>query len=219
MTGNTQNAQTRNALQARDNYYLGQWQAVSGGIRNSILNKGQFGDMITSAEGGEQMDYTKDFFTSPNEMLLEANDIIAGYGDANTKVGALFTKSLPNQIGAGFRAGTNIAGTVGQMLLNKEAYSHQMPYSYATTPLVVGTNSNFSSLILPQKAFIQVRRRNRVKASNYHMTNGYVEMRTHRLGDLQGFTTCINPKLDIKAMPQELAEIYAQLQSGVYIGS
>lgn len=231
MTGNTQNAQTRNALQARDNYYLGQFQAISGAIRNSFLNKGSFGDAITSLDYGfdrspidmeNQMYYMRQFFKDPAATVMNGQNTIRGMSsgeDAASYGAALFSQGIPNQISSGFRSGTNIGAALAQMRLNKEVYSHQMPYSYATTPLVVGSNSNFSSLILPQKAFIQVRRRNRVKASNYHMTNGYVEMRTHRLGDLQGFTTCINPKLDIKAMPQELNEIYAQLESGVYIGS
>lgn len=230
MTGNTQNAQTRNALQARDNYYLGQWQVVSGAVQNSILNKGSFNDISSPSSKDEgflentknQFNMLKDYLENPAQSTFFAQRALNNWG---TRKGpgqlgdAMAIANIPSQIATGFRAGLNIGTTVKQLQLNKEVYSHQVPYACGTTPLVVGSNSNFSSLILPQKAFIQVRRRNRVKASNYHMTNGYVEMRTHRLGDLQGFTTCINPKLDIKAMPQELAEIYAQLQSGVYIGS
>ena len=77
-----------------------------------------------------------------------------------------------------------------------------------------------ANLILPQTAFVQIRRKNRhdLGADIYGNTYGYESKNSKRLGDLNGFTKCVNPKLSISgATESELNLIYGYLQTGVYL--
>lgn len=213
MTGNTQNAQTRNALAARDNYYMGQWQIISGGIMNigkANAISSALGNLSGGYDSGMSMNNIKDFFTDVRssglgKALSEAKEWNAGLYNSGVSAAA------------GFGVGASVAKTIADPIGNKITYENQLPFTYGTQPLIVGSNSNMSSLILPQKAFVQIRRRNRLKATNYYLSNGYAEARTYKLNQLGGFTKCLNPKLDFAATEKELNEIYGLLSTGVYL--
>lgn len=216
MTGNTQNAQTRNALAARDNYVYGQFNSIASGVAKGI-GTAATGLNTMNLLGGQ--DYGADL--SLNEQLSNfAYDVgKLGFGGAMSEVMKYNSGFGSSIVGArtGLASGAQIGSALGNAYGQKILYENQLPFIYGTQPLIVGSNSNMSSLILPQKAFVQIRRRNRLKATNYYLSNGYTEARTYRLSTLGGFTMCLNPKLDFAATETELNEIYELLSTGVYL--
>ena len=216
MTGNTQNAQTRNALAARDNYVYGQFNSIASGVSKGI---GTAATGLSAMNLLEGKNYGADL--SLNEQLSNfAYDVgNLGFGGAMSEVMKYnkgFGSSLTS-VGTGLASGAQIGSALGNAYGQKVLYENQLPFIYGTQPLIVGSNSNMSSLILPQKAFVQIRRRNRLKATNYYLSNGYTEARTYKLNQLGGFTKCLNPKLDFAATETELNEIYELLSTGVYL--
>ena len=216
MTGNTQNAQTRNALTARDNYVYGQINTITSGIAKGI-GTAATGLGAIDLLGGK--DYGADL--SLGEQISNFAHDVGKWGFAGTMRDAIkynggFASSIMG-IGAGLASGAQIGSALGNAHGQKVLYENQLPFIYGTQPLIIGSNSNMSSLILPQKAFIQIRRRNRLKATNYYLSNGYAEARTYKLNQVGGFTKCLNPKLDFTATEAELNEIYELLSTGVYL--
>lgn len=214
MTGNTQNAQTRNALAARDNYALGAWQTLMGGM-SSV---GKLGMIIGAFS--PNVDYINNS-TGLRESWMNFKEDVYNLGigsaisDTYKYAPGLYNAGV-SSVG-GVAVGASLGKMLGDQLGSKTIYENELPYTMGTQPLIVGSNSNMSSLILPQKAFVQIRRRNRLKASNYNLSNGYVEARTYKLNQLSGFTKCLNPKLDFKATEKELNEIFGLLSTGVYL--
>lgn len=215
ISGNTQNAQIRNALTARDNYYMGQWQTISGGMANigkvgaisSVL-----GNYSDGYDSGVSMENARNFFTDVkehgwNKALQDAKAYNAGI--YNTGVSAV----------AGFGMGAAIAKPVADMVGSKIAYENQLPFTMGTQPLVVGSSSSMANLILPQSAFVQIRRKNRHELGQqaYGNTYGYESKNTKRIGELTGFIKCVNPKISIAgALQSEMEEIYGLLSTGIY---
>lgn len=216
MTGNTQNAQTRNALAARDNYVYGQFNTIASGVAKGI-GTAATGLGAMNLLGGK--DYGADLGLREQLSNFTYDVGNLGFGGAMSEVMKYnkgFGSSLTS-VGIGLASGAQIGSALGNAYGQKVLYENQLPFIYGTQPLIVGSNSNMSSLILPQKAFVQIRRRNRLKATNYYLSNGYVEARTYRLSALGGFTMCLNPKLDFAATEKELNEIYDLLSTGVYL--
>lgn len=219
ITGNTQNAQIRNALTARDNYYLGQWQTISGGL-NSIGK--------TSAIAGLGAGLLNGGNPVSAQNIIDFKDQIGLGGLSSSLRGAReYTPGLYGNIvgglsaaGAGLSLGTSFATGLGNLALDKASFENQLPYVVGTQPLVVGSSSSMANLILPQTAFVQIRRKNRhdLDSETYGNAFGYESKNSKRLGDLNGFTKCVNPKLSIAgATESELNLIYGYLQTGVYL--
>lgn len=216
ITGNTQNAQIRNALSARDNYYLGQWNSITGGLKSVGATLGVSslaGSMSSGMEGAGGLQSIKDFVTDVGSVGLKG-----AIGDAFKYNANLFNGALG--AAAGLTLGSSVASAVGGPALQHQAYENSLPFVYGTQPLVVGSSSSMANLILPQTAFVQIRRKNRHDLSSdvYGNTYGYESKNSKRLGDLNGFTKCVNPKLSISgATESELNLIYGYLQTGVYL--
>jgi hypothetical protein len=76
-----------------------------------------------------------------------------------------------------------------------------------------------ADLLLPQKAFVQIRRKNKhdIGSSAYGNTFGYQSKNQKQIGSLTGLIKCVNPKVSISgALSSELDEIYSLLTTGVY---
>jgi hypothetical protein len=216
ITGNTQNAQIRNALSARDNYYLGQWNSITSGLKSVGATAGissLAGSMSSGTAGAGGMESIRNFLTDANSMGLKG-----AIGEAFKYNANLFNGALG--AAAGLTIGSSVASAVGGLALQHQAYENSLPFVYGTQPLVVGSSSSMANLILPQTAFVQIRRKNRHDLSSdvYGNTYGYESKNSKRLGDLNGFTKCVNPKLSISgATESELNLIYGYLQTGVYL--
>lgn len=106
----------------------------------------------------------------------------------------------------------------------------QMPKLYATAPMIAGSSSSLSSLILPQTAYIQIRRHNpyssRGEAGTYKddigPLLGYRSSFFGKVGSANGmgFVKCINPVLNEVsskgATEQEISMIKKLLSDGIY---
>lgn len=215
ISGNTQNAQIRNALSARDNYYMGQWQTITGGLANfgktasmsSALNKYSGG-----YNPGVSKDDVKNFFTDVKDLGLAK-----ALSEAKQYNSGLYNSGV--SMAAGFSVGTSLAKTVADPILDKKVYENQLPFTMGTQPLVVGSSSSMANLILPQTAFVQIRRKNRHELGQeaYGNTYGYESKNTKRIGELSGFIKCVNPKVSIAgALQSEMEEIYGLLSTGIY---
>ena len=215
ISGNTQNAQIRNALTARDNFFMGQWQTISGGTANigkANAISSALGNFSSGYDNGLSMQNIRDFATDVKshglgKALSEAKDWNAGL--YNSGISAT----------AGFGIGTSLAKSVVDPILNRMSYVNQLPFTMGTQPLVVGSSSSMANLILPQTAFVQIRRKNRHELGKeaYGNTYGYESKNMKRIGDLTGFIKCVNPKVSISgALQSEMEEIYGLLSTGIY---
>ena len=215
ISGNTQNAQIRNALTARDNYYAGQWETITGGLANigkANAISSALGGLSGGYDAGLSMSNIKDFMTDVKgyglgKALSEAKDWNAGLYNAGVSATA------------GFGIGTSLAKGLLDPIFNKIAYDNQLPFTMGTQPLVVGSSSSMANLILPQTAFVQIRRKNRHELGKeaYGNTYGYESKNMKRIGDLTGFIKCVNPKVSISgALQSEMEEIYGLLSTGIY---
>lgn len=216
ITGNTQNAQIRNALSARDNYYLGQWNAITSGLKTVGATVGAssfIGNMSSGMEGAGGLQSVRDFISDAGDVGLKG-----AIGNAFKYNSNLFNGAI--SAASGLAIGSSVASAIGGPVLQNQAYENQLPFVYGTQPLVVGSSSSMANLILPQKAFVQIRRKNRhdLDSTTYGNAFGYESKNSKRLGDLNGFTKCINPKIDINgATETERNLIYGYLQTGVYL--
>ena len=215
ISGNTQNAQIRNALTARDNYYMGQWQTITGGVANfgkANAISSLLGSFSGGYDAGLSMSNVKDFMTDVKSLglgkaLSEAKEWNAGlYNSAASAT-------------AGFGIGASLAKGIADPIANKITYENQLPFTMGTQPLVVGSSSSMANLILPQTAFVQIRRKNRHELGQeaYGNTYGYESKNIKRIGELSGFIKCVNPKVSIAgALQSEMEEIYGLLSTGIY---
>lgn len=79
-------------------------------------------------------------------------------------------------------------------------------------------SGDFSSLLAPPYAYIQIRRHNAKNPNIYGRTTGNVYMKTAKIGDLSGFTVCENVNVSgIVATETEKQQIKQLLESGVYL--
>ena len=215
ISGNTQNAQIRNALTARDNYYMGQWQTISGGIAN-IGKTGAITGALGKFSGGYDAGLSREnigyFFDDVNNLGLKN-----ALSNAKEWNAGLYNSAI--SAAAGLSMGASIAKAVADPIGNKITYENQLPFTMGTQPLVVGSSSSMANLILPQTAFVQIRRKNRHELGQeaYGNTYGYESKNTKRIGELSGFIKCVNPKVSIAgALQSEVEEIYGLLSTGIY---
>lgn len=132
--------------------------------------------------------------------------------------------------GSGMGALSSMGHTVlgiGQDMIQNNI---QMPKLYATAPMIAGSSSSLSSLILPQIAYIQIRRHNpyssRGEAGTYKddigPLLGYRSSFFGKVGSANGmgFVKCINPILNEVsskgATEQEIQMIRKLLSDGIY---
>ena len=215
ISGNTQNAQIRNALTARDNYYLGQWQTISGGIASigkTGAISGALGKFSNGYDAGFSRENISDFASDVNRLGLK--DALSSAKEWNA---GLYNGAI--SAAAGLSLGSSIAKAVADPIANKISYENQLPFTMGTQPLVVGSSSSMANLILPQTAFVQIRRKNRHELGQqaYGNTYGYESKNMKRIGDLTGFIKCVNPKVSISgALQSEMEEIYGLLSTGIY---
>lgn len=215
ISGNTQNAQIRNALTARDNYYMGQWQTITGGLANigkANVISSALGNLSNGYDNGLSLNNVKDFMADVKDFGLGKAVQAAEKWNAG-----LYNSSISAT--AGFGIGTSLAKSMLDPAFNKVAYDNQLPFTMGTQPLVVGSSSSMANLILPQTAFVQIRRKNRHELGQqaYGNTYGYESKNTKRIGDLTGFIKCVNPKVSISgALQSEMEEIYGLLSTGIY---
>lgn len=236
ISGNTQNAQIRNALTARDNYYMGQWQTISGGIASlgqvgtavgGLQALDQMGDAqnISAMMSAQLMGQTQNIRVRHGSALVDASQT---QGMANLKAqGEMHQEALNGNTGmgwispavAGLGASASFIKAIADPTFNKKTYENQLPFTMGTQPLVVGSSSSMANLILPQTAFVQIRRKNRHELGQkaYGNTYGYESKNMKRIGDLSGFIKCVNPKISISgALQSEVEEIYGLLSTGIY---
>lgn len=127
---------------------------------------------------------------------------------------------------SGFGALSGMANTVmgiGQDMIQQNI---QMPKLYATAPMTSGSSSSLSSLILPQKAYIQIRRHNPYRlGTNYQDELGLIGCRSAYQGLISsangmGFVKCQNPNLanvaDAGATEAEINMIKSLLSDGIF---
>lgn len=216
ISGNTQNAQIRNALAARDNYLVSAWQTLSGGM-SSVSKVG----MITGALS-PNVDYINDS-TDLRESWMNFKEDVRNLGIGSAINNAY--KYAPGLYNAGVSTvgGALVGASLGKMLGDQQGskmvYEHERPFTMGTQPLVVGSSSSMANLILPQTAFVQIRRKNRHELGQeaYGNTYGYESKNTKRIGDLTGLIKCVNPKVSIAgALQSEVEEIYGLLSTGIY---
>ena len=236
ISGNTQNAQIRNALTARDNYYAGQWETITGGLANigkigSTLGGLQALDQMGTAQNASAMISAQMMGQAQNIRMIHGSarvdaSQIQGMGNLKAK-GAIHQEALSGNSGmgwlgpaaAGFGAGASLMKNIMNPLIDKAVYENQLPFTMGTQPLVVGSSSSMANLILPQTAFVQIRRKNRHELGQqaYGNTYGYESKNMKRIGDLTGFIKCVNPKVSISgALQSEMEEIYGLLSTGIY---
>lgn len=236
ISGNTQNAQIRNALTARDNYYAGQWETITGGLANI----GKIGSTLGGMQALDQMGTAGNMSALVSaQMMGQAQNVRMIHGSARVDatqiqgLGNLKAKGAINQqvinsntgmgwlgpAAAGFGAGASLMKNIMDPSFNKAVYENQLPFTMGTQPLVVGSSSSMANLILPQTAFVQIRRKNRHELGQqaYGNTYGYESKNMKRIGDLTGFIKCVNPKVSIAgALQSEMEEIYGLLSTGIY---
>ena len=215
ISGNTQNAQIRNALTARDNYYMGQWQTISGGIANvgkTTSISSALGQLSDGYDAGLSRENIGNFFDDVNRTGLK--NALSAAKEYNA---GLYNSAI--SAAAGLSMSASIGKAVADPIFNKKTYENQLPFTMGTQPLVVGSSSSMANLILPQTAFIQIRRKNRHELGQeaYGNTYGYESKNTKRIGDLTGLIKCVNPKVSISgALQSEMEEIYGLLSTGIY---
>ena len=132
--------------------------------------------------------------------------------------------------GSGMGALSSMGHTVlgiGQDMIQNNI---QMPKLYATAPMIAGSSSSLSSLILPQTAYIQIRRHNPYSSLGEAGTYkddigpllGYRSSFFGKVGSANGmgFVKCINPVLNEVsskgATEQEIQMIKKLLSDGIY---
>lgn len=126
--------------------------------------------------------------------------------------------------GAGAAAGMiSTALNIGQDMLQNNI---QMPKLYATAPMTSGSSSSLSSLILPQTAYVQIRRHNPyASGSNYKSDMGILGYRSAYTGTIasangMGFVKCQNPNLTLVsqagATEKEINAIKSLLSDGIF---
>lgn len=212
ISGNTQNAQIRNAITARDNVYMNQWDTIAGGvgtISKEIALTSALSNGYNQGLGGEAINSFLDHArgNGVQKAMDEAKEWNAGLYNALT-IGKSVAIAAPD-----------IAKTAAHAVNEANSYTHQLPYVRGTQPLVVGSSSSMADLLLPQKAFVQIRRKNRhdLGSSAYGNTFGYQSKNEKQIGSLTGLIKCVNPKVSIAgALSSELDEIYSLLTTGVY---
>lgn len=129
---------------------------------------------------------------------------------------------------SGFGALSSMMGTVGNVAQDALQTNIQQPSIYATMPMTMGASTTLSGLLLPQKAYIQIRRHNPYR---YDTTLKYDEIapltgfRSYFYGPVgqangMGFVKCENVELDAVAAAgateKELELIRQKLLSGIY---
>lgn len=127
---------------------------------------------------------------------------------------------------SGMGALSGMASTVmgiGQDMIQQNI---QMPKLYATAPMTSGSSSSLSSLILPQTAYIQIRRHNPYRLGvNYQDELGLIGCRSAYQGLISsangmGFVKCQNPNLanvaDAGATEAEINMIKSLLSDGIF---
>ena len=126
--------------------------------------------------------------------------------------------------GAGAAAGMiSTALSIGQDMLQNNI---QMPKLYATAPMTSGSSSSLSSLILPQTAYVQIRRHNPyARGSDYKSDMGILGYRSAYTGMIisangMGFVKCQNPDLTLVsqagATEKEISMIKSLLSDGIF---
>lgn len=215
ISGNTQNAQIRNTLMARDNHYMGQWQTLSGGLVNfgktSVMSN-VLGQLSSGYDDGLSRENIANFFDDVNKSGLAK-----AVSSAKKWNAGLYNAGISGPVGFGM--GTSVGKSIVDPIFNKMTYDNQLPFTMGTQPLVVGSSSSMANLILPQTAFVQIRRKNRHELGQkaYGNTYGYESKNMKRIGDLSGFIKCVNPKVSISgALQSEVEEIYGLLSTGIY---
>lgn len=125
--------------------------------------------------------------------------------------------TLSNMIGS-------VGGVVGDMLQN----NIQQPSLYATMPLTMGASTTLSGLILPQKAYVQIRRHNPYRydtSLDYNEISPLTGYRSFFYGEIgatngMGFCKCQNvdlsPVSKAGATEKELELIRQKLCAGIY---
>lgn len=119
---------------------------------------------------------------------------------------------------------TNTALSIGQDIIQQNI---QIPKLYATAPMTSGSSSSLSSLILPQTAYIQIRRHNpyRHSTTDYQDELGLIGYRSAYQGLIgsangMGFVKCQNPNLanvaDAGATEAEINMIKSLLSDGIF---
>lgn len=213
ITGNTQNAQIRNAVAAKDEHTSKMLDKLVSGAQATALSSSNFLNSMGQMSGKGGISGLGDLRTyltgwKGNTKQLVEEQLFSGAG------------SILNTALSGINAGAAGIGAIASLVAEQSAYNHQLPFTYGTQPLIVGSSSSMANLILPQTAFVQIRRKNRhdLGADIYGNTFGYESKNSKRLGDLNGFTKCVNPKLSIAgATESELNLIFGYLQTGVYL--
>lgn len=127
---------------------------------------------------------------------------------------------------SGMGALSGMANTVmgiGQDMIQQNI---QMPKLCATAPMTSGSSSSLSSLILPQTAYIQIRRHNPYRlGGNYQDELGLIGYRSAYQGLISsangmGFVKCQNPNLaevaDAGATEAEINMIKSLLSDGIF---
>lgn len=129
---------------------------------------------------------------------------------------------------SGMGALSSMANTVMGIGQDMVQQNIQMPKLYATAPMTSGSSSSLSSLILPQTAYIQIRRHNPYRSSgssSYQDELGLIGYRSAYQGLISsangmGFVKCQNPNLaevaDAGATEAEINMIKSLLSDGIF---
>jgi hypothetical protein len=120
ISGNTQNAQIRNALSARDNYYMGQWQTITGGLANFGKTASMSSALDKFSGGynpGVSMDDAKNFLADVKDFGLGK-----ALSEAKQYNSGLYNSGV--SMAAGFNVGTSLAKPVAESILDKKVYNN-----------------------------------------------------------------------------------------------
>lgn len=115
----------------------------------------------------------------------------------------------------------NMATGAARIGMNGLNMKNSIPQMTGISPLVCGSSSSLGAFMLPQKAFIQIKRRHpafQPTDSNYYKFIGKVASTYASIGSQKGFITCNSPKIGAcSATADEKAEILQLLSSGIYV--
>lgn len=172
--------------------------------------------MISGTNGNSQL--TNALTDTASHFVKQSSNLIQG------GITGLMSGASGNIWGAASAMG----GAVTSNLTDSVQSNIQQPKILATSPMTCGVSSSLSSLILPQKAYVQVRRHNpyRATSSDIWATGlGSIGFRSAYEGLISstngmGFCKVQNPNLDLVsqagATQEEIKELKSLLSDGIF---
>lgn len=205
---------------------------ITGGMTAVIEKKGKEIFPIVSLNGSCGFDLlmtgTNGNAQQTNAMTNLASKTVSWTGDI---IGAGVNGIMNYATGgdeSGFGALSSMMGSVGKVAQDALQNNIQQPSLYATMPMTMGASTTLSGLLLPQKAYVQIRRHNpyrpdtTIKYDDIAPLTGFRSYFYEVVGAANGmgFVKCENVELDkvaaAGATEKELELIRQKLLSGIY---